>query len=108
LYLHNLTAILADRGTLASTGRLDYSLAQQPATVHEMLLQKSDGTFELVVWGERLRGADEITVRFGKAQPTLRAYDPSVGTEPVRTLDAADAITLTVSDHPLIVEIPRE
>ena len=29
--------------------------------MHEMLLQKSDGTFELVVWGERLKGADEVT-----------------------------------------------
>ncbi len=30
--------------------------------MHEMLLQKSDGTFELVVWGERLKGTDEVTV----------------------------------------------
>jgi hypothetical protein len=107
VYLHNLTTILADRGSLASPGPLDYSLGRQPATVHEMLLQKCDGTFELDVWGERLQGADEITVRFGKAHPMLRVYDPTVGTEPVRTLNAADSLTLTVSDHPLVVEIAR-
>ena len=33
--------------------------------MHDMLLQKSDGTFELVVWGERLKGSDEVTVHLG-------------------------------------------
>ncbi len=66
VYLHNLTTILADQGSLAKPGRLSYSIPEQPATVHEMLLQKSDGTFELVVWGERLKGADDVTVRLGR------------------------------------------
>ena len=56
VYLHNLTTILADRGSLDKPGQLNYSIPEQPPTVHEMLLQKSDGTFELVVWGERLEG----------------------------------------------------
>ena len=37
-------------------GQLSYSLPEQPATVHDLLLQKSDGTFQLVVWGERVAG----------------------------------------------------
>ena len=51
-YLHNLTTILMDSGSLARPGQLNYSIRSQPATVHDMLLQKSNGTFELAVWSE--------------------------------------------------------
>jgi hypothetical protein len=105
VYLHNLTAILADRGSRRDTGRLKYSLARQPDPVHDMLLQKSDGTFELVFWGERLKGADEVTVIFGGEHPGLRVYDPTIGTRPVRTVGEVDSLKLTLSDHPLIIEI---
>jgi hypothetical protein len=107
VYLHNLTSILADRGSRRDAGRLKYSLPRQPDTVHDMLLQKSDGTFELVMWGERLKGADEVTVIFGGEHPGLSVYDPTVGTRPVRTLGAVDSLKLTLSDHPLIIEISR-
>jgi hypothetical protein len=105
VYLHNLTTILADRGTLASPGQLKYALSEEPATVHEMLLQSSAGAFQLVVWGERLKGFDEVTVRLGDTFPVVKVYDPTVGTEPVRTEANVAALKLTVTDHPLIVAI---
>jgi hypothetical protein len=46
-YLHNLTTILADKGTLRKPGKLGYSIPKQPATVHDMLLQNSNGMFQL-------------------------------------------------------------
>jgi hypothetical protein len=108
VYLHNLTTILADRGSLPNPGRLSYSIPEQPATVHEMLLQKSDGTFALVVWGERLKGSDDVTVRLGGTHPVVKVYDPTIGTEPVRDLGAVDSLDLSLSDHPLIIAIaPR-
>lgn len=103
--LHHLTTILADRGTLARPGRLNYLLPEQPATVHDLLLQKSDGTFFLVVWGERLKGADDVTVQLGDTYPTVRVYDPTTGTEPVQTHRRVATVELTVSDHPLILAI---
>ncbi len=108
VYLHNLTTILADKSALAKPGQLNYSLAEQPATVHEMLLQKSDGTFELVVWGERLKGADHLTVHLGGTYPSVTVYDPTIGTEPIQTVHGADSLKLTVSDHPLIVAISQK
>ena len=60
-----MTTILADKGTSA-TGRLDYSVVSEPATVHDLLLQKSDGTFELVVWDEKpAGGSDDVVVDLG-------------------------------------------
>ena len=84
-YLHNLTTILTDRDSLARPARLNYSIPEQPATVHQMLLQKSDGTFALVIWDERLKGADDVTVHLGGTYPAVKIYDPTIGTDPVET-----------------------
>jgi hypothetical protein len=105
VYLHNLTAILADQGRRAPTGRLNYSITDQPPTMHDLLLQKSDGTFELVLWNERVKGSDEVTVRLGQLCSVVKLYDPTVGTEPVQTLRNIDSLNLTLSDHPLILAI---
>ena len=108
LYLHNLTTILADKGTLADPGKLDYSIPDQPATVHDLLLQHSDGTFQLVVWDERIKGEDTVTVNLGGTHATVKVYDPTVGTEPVQTHTGVDSLKLTLSDHPLIIAIPTK
>ncbi len=105
VYLHNLTTILADKGTIRQPAQLDYSIPHEPATVHDMLLQNSNGTFQLVVWGERLQGADEVSVLLGGGHRSVRVYDPTVGTEPVQNLGAADAVMLKLTDHPLIIAI---
>ncbi len=106
LYLHNLTTILDDRGTLKKPGTLSYAIPAEPATVHDLLLQKSSGLMELVVWGERVSGADTVTVDLGSTHALVKVYDPTVGTTPVQTLNRVRSLPLTLSDHPLILEIP--
>lgn len=105
LYLHNLTAVLADTVS-APAGKLDYSIANEPATVHDLLLQKSSGTFELVVWDEHFSGgSDDVTVDLGKSRSTVRLYDPTTGTAPTRTLTDATSVDVSLGDHPVIIEI---
>jgi hypothetical protein len=109
-YLHNLTTILSDMGTadkrtLRKPGKLAYSIPDKPVTVHDMLLQNTDGTFHLVVWSERVKGADRVEVRLGGRHASAKVYDPTVGTEPVQTLAGIDSIELTMSDHPWIITI---
>ncbi|MGC8666987.1 MAG: glycosyl hydrolase [Chthonomonadales bacterium] len=107
-YLHNLTTILHDRTSPGEPGKLAYSIPDEPATVHDLLLQKSDGTFDLVIWGERFTGgSDEVRVLFARPLPQVRVYDPTVGTEPVRTLRGISRLTLAVSDHPILIEVGR-
>ncbi len=48
----------------------------------------------------RLKGSDDLTVRLGEAYPGVTIYDPTVGTMPVRSLDAATSLKLALSDHP--------
>lgn len=105
VYLHNLTSILADRGALPEPAKLRYSIPEQPATVHDLLLQKSSGVFELVVWDERLKGSDEVRVALGDHHAQARIYDPTLGATPVQTAANLDSLTLTLSDHPLVIEL---
>lgn len=106
VYLHNLTTILADRGPLAEPGRLKYSLSEHPATVHDMLLEKSDGIFELLVWGEQIKGSTSVEVDLGGTHKSVRLYDPTLGTSPTQTLTDAASVRLSLSDHPVVIEIP--
>ena len=106
LYIHNFTTILSDKPTSASpAGELDYAIPNQPKTVHDLLLRRSDGAFQLVVWGERLSGEDRIVVNLG-SRMSGKIYDPTIGTEPVRAFADSNAIELTLSDHPVVIEIP--
>jgi hypothetical protein len=104
LYLHNLTTILSDYG-VARPGKLRYTIPDQPATVHDLLLQKSNGTFELVVWSEKAEGTNSVTVDLGGTHPSVKVYDPTIGTEPTETLIEAHSVSLTLSDHPIVIEL---
>jgi hypothetical protein len=110
-YLHNLTAILADDGPI-TPGALDYSIPGEPATVHDLLIQKSDGRFYLVVWDEHApptsgdsAATDAVSVKLGQLFSTVNLYDPTVGTSPVSTLGNVNSVPLTLTDHPLILEL---
>lgn len=102
VYLHNLTTILSDPGRLARPGRLAYAIPDEPPTVHDLLLQKADGSFALVVWSERVSGTNRVEVRL--AAPTKATlYDPTVGASATRTLEKTVSIPLSLTDHPVVI-----
>jgi hypothetical protein len=105
IYLHNLTTILADKGALAKPGQLDFTIVNQPKTVHELLLQHSDGTFQLIVWGERLSGQDRVTVHLGVASASVRIYDPTTGVDPVQTPTNVSSLELALGNHPIVIAV---
>lgn len=105
VYLHNLTTILTDQST-AKPGKLNYFIADQPPTVHDLLLQKSDGTFQLVVWNERLKGADTVTVRLGGTHSAVKVYDPTIGTEAVQTLSKVNSLSRPKATRPILRTCP--
>jgi hypothetical protein len=102
-YIHNLTTILADNAPLGSPGLVNYSIPNLPATVHVLLLQKSTGSFELVIWDERVGGSDTITLNLGASFATVKIYDITTGATPVQTLSNASLVPLTLTDHALIL-----
>jgi hypothetical protein len=103
-YLHNLTTILA-APSARQGARPDYSIASPPPTVHDLLMEKVNGSFDLAVWNERPSGgSDTVTVTFAAAHPTVNVYDPITGTAPTQSLANVTSVMLTLSDHPVIVE----
>ena len=90
------------RWSTPPAGTRHYSIPNQPATVHDLLLQKSDGTFELVVWGERFAGgSDNVTVDLGTACATVEVYDPTItARSPTQTLTDVGSVALTLAIIP--------
>ena len=105
VYLHNFTTILADKGVVKKFGALAYVIDNQPETVHDLLLQNSNGKFQLVIWDEKANGTDKVKLNFGKKQATIKVYDPTISESVQQTLKNSSSLTLTLSDHPVIVEL---
>ena len=104
-YIHNLTTILSDKIPAASLGSLSYSIVNEPGTVHDLLIQKSRGTFELMVWDENVRGSDNVRINLGRTYSSVNIYDVTAGTSPIQTIANVDSVSLNLNDHALIVEI---
>ncbi|QOZ11531.1 RHS repeat protein [Bradyrhizobium sp. CCBAU 51765] len=116
--IHNLTTILADdgKGGLQPTGPLNYTLSNMPATGNSMVLGKSNGAYELVVWAEPKlwndatdtevsNAAQTVTVNLGGVHHTVKVYDTLTGTTAIASYTDVSTITIPVSDHALIIEI---
>jgi len=107
VYMHNLTTILSaeNDGTVKKPGKLDYVIGSLPETAHHLLLQKDNGRFALVVWSEKVAGSGEVKIVFGSRKTEVKVFDPTISVSPVSTVSNSDAVTLTLSDHPMILEI---
>ena len=105
-YVHNLTSILHDSSSNFEPRPLVYSIAGQSSTIHDLLLEKSDGTYELAVWGDRPVGtlATTVLVDLPTWYPTVNMYDVTIGTAPVARFNDVRTIPLTISDHAVVVE----
>jgi hypothetical protein len=61
----------------------------------------------LVLWGERYGsgGTDDVTIEFGKSQRKLRVFDPTVSQEAIEEYNNIKSVNISLSDHPVILEI---
>ena len=109
VYLHNLTTVLSDDATAADSScdnNCAYTIANQPDTVHDFVLRKSDGSLWLVLWNEHFTGgSDDMTVKFADKHNRLEVYDIVSGTDPVSTYANADSVTLTMNSNPYVIRI---
>jgi glycosyltransferase involved in cell wall biosynthesis len=109
--IHDLTSILADHGTAASSfvpGTLAWSAADLPTTAKTLLMEKSNGAYDLAVWNETsLSGTVKTatTIALGGLYQKVEIFDPLSGTAAVATLSNVAQVTLSLGSDPLIVEI---
>jgi hypothetical protein len=116
--LHNLTSILSDPGSTSSftPGSLSYAVPNLPANANQLLIEKSNGTFDLVLWAESqiwnpttqsevTAPTETATVNFGQIEKSVLVFDPLIGTTPIATYSNVQSIQVSLTDHPLVIEI---
>ena len=112
--IHNLTTILADDRAPTALGSLNYKLSGLPATAHSLLLQKSNGAFELVLWNEApvyANGADlqvnasAVTVELGQTVQGGSVYDPIQGATALSQFGAVSRLTVNLGADALVIEV---
>lgn len=125
--LKNFIHLMADEGDAFETGNLSYGLGGDLADIHQMLFQKRNGNFMLVLW-QGINGSangtqnndyvdinnpdKKITLKLEQKASTVNVYRPSFdkvpdgnGINPIRTLENTSVIDISVPDHIVIVEI---
>jgi len=92
--IQNVLSLLKDT-TFAQPGKLDYTLSGQTQNVHQLLLQKSDGSFYLAIW-LAVQSADpdnpSMTYDVAPQNVTLSANTP-IGAATTYVLDDSGNMT---------------
>ncbi len=117
--IHTLMSILGDGGTAASsftTSALPYSISGLPASGDSLLLEKSNGAYDLAVWAEPeiwsvatqtavAATPRSVTVSFSGVQSEVKIFDPLLGATATADDKNVSSVTLSITDHPLIIEV---
>jgi serralysin len=116
--IRDLLTLLADPGSSASSfpqGSMTYSLSGLPSGGNSFLMEKSDGSYWLAVWDDtRLSGPVTptditippvpVSINFGFTA-NIEVFDPLNGTTVIQTADGVTNVTISLPDHPVLVEI---
>ncbi|MER3432510.1 MAG: hypothetical protein C4288_03535 [Leptolyngbya sp. ERB_1_1] len=114
--LKNFIAVLDDRGQVLSPSTLNYRLSGDTTNIETLLLQKSNGKFDLLIWQAKscwdrdkkveLRNPDRnLVLKLAKRAKSANLYVPLKSASPIQSFSATNSISLSVPDHMLIVEL---
>lgn len=113
--IHNLTTILADSGSpMQSPGTLDYTISGMPSTGQSLLLRKSNGTYELILWNDTKvwSGTADVAVPVSSLQIALgrsfsRAalYNPFVDTASAQSWTNVSSVTVPLGAQAVVLEL---
>jgi hypothetical protein len=116
LAMKNLIAELSDSAEPAQLRHIDWALSSADPHIHDLLLEKSNGVFDLIFWQEI--SSYDVPSQTDIENPSLHAlltldrraskitlYDPVRQAEPVGSYRNAKSVPLAIPDEPLVVEI---
>ena len=116
LALKRLIEELADSAEPGQPTQLAWSLSSAGESIHHLLLQKSSGEFDLVLWqeipsynftsqAEIINPDANVTLTLGRRTKNVTVYEPSMQSAPVKTFADTASVPLAVPDRPLVVKI---
>jgi hypothetical protein len=116
--LENFIHILGDPGGSSVSGSLRYSLGGGSAGISQVLLEKQDGSFWLILWQPAVSWNPTTnapiavapvtrTITFGQQPAALQLYtfDPATGSATSTPITPSVQATLTITDTPEILQI---
>jgi hypothetical protein len=114
--IERLTGLLGDRGAQFTPSSLSYSLEGAPASAQQLLLQKRDGSFYLVLWnkvsvwdtGKRadLDPADvPLTVKFGQPIAAAEVFEPNVSADAVASAANPSSLKVNLSERVQVIKL---
>jgi hypothetical protein len=115
--LENVLAHLSDPGAAFTPTPLTYAVAAGSTTVQHTLLQKRNGTYELIVWNEAEEwdpnanvaitvAPSTATLTFGKTPSSIKQTTLNAsGAATASTLTSGTTVTFTVTTSPTILDI---
>jgi hypothetical protein len=119
----NFIALFKDSGPAFTTGRLSYQLSGATTSVRQLVLQRRDGRFYLILWQPARSSVDAasdtqaddieppraaITITLGTRIKSARLFEPSFSGSPLRSYTSANGLatlSVQVPDHLLVVEL---
>jgi hypothetical protein len=115
----NLIGELKEDAEPAHMNQLAWSLSTENAQIHHLLLQKSNGEFDLILWQEIVsydyrRQADIVNapvsaiLTLGQKAHTIALYEPTAGAQPLHIYTDVVSVPLEIPDHPLVVKMMLE
>ena len=109
--LRNMVAILGDASSnaasFATCGTVSYSLSGLPSSGNSLLMQKADGTYDLIVWNDQNDLNPETPYSVGVSLGGTYRYsvfDPITGSTATQSGSGA-SVSVNVTDHPVIIQL---
>ncbi|MDQ4145698.1 MAG: fibronectin type III domain-containing protein [Actinomycetota bacterium] len=112
----NFIKLLSDPGAPFAPGSLSYRAMNAPASVRQLLFQKRDGSFYLVLWndvsvwdsatGRDLQPPDvDIAIELNQPISTARVYRPFQSADPQVVSNSPTVLGLRVPADPIVVQL---
>lgn len=97
-----LAAPVLAHADCGAAGSLDYAISGLSSGGNSILLQQPNGTFDIIVWSEG--NAATVTLNLGNVS-AVKLYDPTQSSTALETSPAAGSVTLSITNHPMVVEV---
>lgn len=116
--MKNLIGLLADQGKSFKPGMLPYSLSGDVTNLHQLLLQKRDGSYQLILWLDTksydLSSHSNVSAPQQSVNLDLPAmfasattYLPVTSATVTNHYTRPEHLTLNISDQPLVIALRR-
>jgi hypothetical protein len=114
--MKNLISELNDQSEPTHPHQLTWSLSSTGSVIDHLLLEKSNGEFDLILWQEvtsfdTKRQIDisntpvTANLKLAAKAKAVKLYEPALQSAPIRSYTETSTFSVEIPDHPLVIQI---